>query len=189
MDMYYEPVSLALQEVKLFQGAVAVGSSGAVCVKGRKTESFGVVNAAGGQIKCTTCLHGQSNCEHVQQLHVLLHEQEDDLPPALEAFQKLLSNSQSRKSRVILPPTCISSKQIPFDLPASLRTILQKPLQERFSVTESDGISHLIPDCGGAEKKHCSVCKLCVWEDEVHIESELYILLPNKTVPAKGMTA
>ena len=185
---YYEPVLLALQEARIFEGAVAVGSCGGVCVKGKKTESFGVVNEAGGQIKCTTCLHGQSNCEHVQQLHVLLHEQEDELPPALQAFKKLLSNSRSQKSNFTFPPSCIFSKQIPFDLSTSLRTTLQKSLQERFQITESNGISHLVPDSGGAEEKCCSECKLCVWEDEFHIQSELYIVLPNKTVPAKGVT-
>ena len=146
-----------------------MGSCGAVCVKG-KCGSFGIVYPYHNQLKCATCCISK-HCQHIEEVASLLKCEAEPSPQALETFKK----SPEKHN-----PSCHSKTSIPFELTSHHHAVLKAPLLERFKIAEGDAF--LFPSCND---RQCQLCHQVAWGEDV-LDCKSFIVMPTKTIPAKG---
>ena len=164
--------------MKFTDSIVEVGSCGDVCLK---ADTVGVVYmSTNAVITCATCRYGKTACQHVQKLHQILKNHDDDattpvvLLPYADAYSRI-QNCTPKKYPIL---KCISTKKTPFDLPPHLCSILSKESSERFNII--NGVALLHPD----HSLVCCGCGLSNWIEDAAASAKIVTL--NSFIPAAG---
>lgn len=114
-------------------------------------------------------------------INTQLHE---DIPDFLHPFldeATATTVTKTKKGKVLIPPSLVSFKNIPFDIPASLALTLKRPFNERFLVMENSCyLRDLAPTFA------CANCGNKFWNEDSEL-TDTTLITSNQVYKAKGM--